>query len=86
MTSFSVKAEQQNYIEPPMVNIPAGEFFMGSDRGREDTQPVRKVSIEPFQMGKYEVTVAEFTKFIDATEYKMPDNCYQYVLGDQRRS
>ncbi|TQV89751.1 formylglycine-generating enzyme family protein [Aliikangiella coralliicola] len=84
VTTFSINAAQPEFIEPPTVSIPAGEFYMGSDRGEKNEQPVRKVSISAFQMGKYEVTVAEFKKFIEATGYKMPDNCYQYVLGGPR--
>lgn len=83
--SLSVEANQSKFIEPPMVSIPAGDFYMGSDRGEKDELPVRKVSVPAFQMGKYEVTVAEFKQFIDATGYKMPDNCYQYVLGGPNR-
>lgn len=80
-SSSNVMAKSTTFIEPPMVSIPAGSFYMGSDRGREDERPVRKVSVPAFQMGKYEVTVAEFKKFIDDTGYEMPNNCYQYVLG-----
>jgi len=81
LSPSTVMAKNSSFIEPPMVAIPAGSFHMGSDRGREDELPVRKVSVPAFQMGKYEVTVAEFTKFIDDTDYEMPNNCYQYVLG-----
>jgi len=77
----TVMANTTPYIEPPMVSIPAGKFYMGSDRGAKDEQPVHKVAVPAFQMGKYEVTVAEFKKFIADTGYEMPANCYQYVLG-----
>ncbi|WP_019029629.1 SUMF1/EgtB/PvdO family nonheme iron enzyme [Colwellia piezophila] len=77
----TVMATNSSFIEPPMVSIPAGSFYMGSDRGQENERPVRKVSVPAFQMGKYEVTVAEFKKFIADTGYEMPNNCYQYVLG-----
>ncbi|WP_057831220.1 formylglycine-generating enzyme family protein [Colwellia sp. TT2012] len=30
------------------------------------------------QMGKYEVTVEEFTRFVNATDYKMSGKCYLY--------
>lgn len=43
-----------------MVAIPGGEFLMGSpkkEKGRrEDEGPQHKVKIEPFWMGKYEIT------------------------------
>ena len=81
LTSTATFAAEFDFIEPPMVSIPAGEFSMGSDRGEENARPIRRVSISAFQMGKYEVTVAEFKKFIKATDYEMPSNCYQHVLG-----
>ena len=47
-----------------MVPIPAGEFLMGSPKteaGRADDEgPQHKVKIEPFWMGKHEVTWEEF--------------------------
>ncbi len=43
-----------------MVEIPAGCFQMGSDRGDPDERPVHKVCISAFQMGKYEVRQKNF--------------------------
>ena len=47
-----------------MVPIPGGEFLMGSPKteaGRADDEgPQHKVKIEPFWMGKHEVTWEEF--------------------------
>lgn len=71
----TVFAGETGFIAPPMVSIPAGVFAMGSDDGGEDEKPVRQVSVPAFQMGKYEVTIAEFSKFIEATGYKMPNQC-----------
>ena len=48
-----------------MVPIPAGEFQMGSNAGA-DEQPVRTVYIDAFYMDKYEVTNAQYKKFLDA--------------------
>jgi formylglycine-generating enzyme required for sulfatase activity len=50
-----------------MVPIPAGEFLLGSpdgEAGREpDEGPQVKVKVEPFFMGKFEVTQAEYELF-----------------------
>jgi formylglycine-generating enzyme required for sulfatase activity len=44
-----------------LVFIPAGEFQMGSENGVSDEKPVHRVVIpEPFWMGKYEVTQAQW--------------------------
>lgn len=79
LASASAFGDETAYIEPPMVSIPAGDFIMGSDQGREDEKPIRKVSVRAFQMGKYEVTIAEFRKFIEATGYKMSNQCMHRI-------
>ena len=51
-----------------MMPIPEGEFVMGSpatEKGRsKDEGPQRKVKIDPFWMGKYEVTWDEYRLFM----------------------
>jgi formylglycine-generating enzyme required for sulfatase activity len=43
------------------ARIPAGEFMMGSADGNADEQPIHRVAItKPFEMGKYEVTQAQW--------------------------
>ena len=49
-----------------MVLIPAGEFQMGSNDGGDDEKPVHSVYVDAFYMDKYEVTNAQFKKFVDA--------------------
>lgn len=63
-----------NVIEPVMQTIPAGSFKMGSAQ-RKNSQPIQKVNIREFSLGKYEVTVKEFRQFVEATNYKVPNNC-----------
>ncbi|MCP4699716.1 MAG: SUMF1/EgtB/PvdO family nonheme iron enzyme [Gammaproteobacteria bacterium] len=72
---------------PEMLWIPAGKFTMGDIQGGGDSneKPVHKVSVERFAMGKYEVTVAEFRRFIRAagyrTEAEKGNGCYVYGKG-----
>ncbi len=49
-----------------MVLIPAGEFNMGyeGEGAYKDTIPVHKVYVDAFYMDKYEVTNAQYKKFI----------------------
>lgn len=68
----------EGYIEPPMKNIPAGSFFMGNDETLT-TQPVKKVALSEFQLGKYSVTVAEFKKFAEATGFSRPSTCNDHI-------
>ncbi len=43
-----------------MVEIPAGEFVMGSDIGSDDEKPVRTVTISAFMIDRNEVTQESF--------------------------
>jgi formylglycine-generating enzyme required for sulfatase activity len=45
-----------------MVQVPAGEFMMGNDRGNPDEAPAHKVKVSAFLMDKFEVTHALFAK------------------------
>ena len=49
-----------------MVLIPAGEFQMGSNDGRDNEKPVHTVYVDAFYMDKYEVTNAQYKAFVDA--------------------
>ncbi len=53
-------------ILPPLVSVAAGAFLMGSDKSRDkeaydDELPQQRVELAAFQIGKYPVTVAEYT-------------------------
>ena len=49
-----------------MVLIPAGEFQMGSNDGRDNEKPVHTVHVDAFYIDKYEVTNAQYKVFVDA--------------------
>ena len=53
-----------------LVRVPAGEFAMGSADGDDDEKPVYTVRLDEYLIGKYEVTVAQFRAFVQATGYK----------------
>lgn len=53
-----------------MVYVPAGLFKMGNDDGYSDETPVHEVYLDAFWIDKYEVTNAQFQKFVEATGYK----------------
>jgi len=56
-----------------MALIPAGSFLMGSADGDDDEKPERQVVLEAFYMDKYEVTVARYQRFLEATGQQAPD-------------
>ena len=61
---------------PVMIAIPAGKFEMGSaknEAGRFDQEgPQHQVSVAAFALGKFDVTVKEFTTFLNETRYQPP--------------
>jgi formylglycine-generating enzyme required for sulfatase activity len=63
------------------VLIPAGDFLMGgSDSDAEsDEQPVHTVYVDTFYIDKYEVTNAQYKKFVDANPQWQKDNIPRYL-------
>jgi formylglycine-generating enzyme required for sulfatase activity len=57
---------------PEMVKIKGGSFKMGSKdpEAKEDEENIHEVHVDEFFIGKFEVTVAQFKSFIDATSYQ----------------
>jgi formylglycine-generating enzyme required for sulfatase activity len=53
-----------------VVEIPAGEFIMGSDMGDGDEQPAHTVTLEAFEIDMFEVSNADFAKFVEETGYQ----------------
>ena len=65
---------------PEMVVVPAGSYQMGSpedEEGRLDNEgPVHEVTFEtPFALGRHEVTVKEFKRFVDETGHSAANAC-----------
>ena len=59
---------------PSMVWIAGGQFAMGSrDSGAEfDERPQHTVKVKPFAMSRYEITIAEYSKFARSSGRKAP--------------
>ena len=55
-----------------LVRIPAGEFWMGQDDGRDEERPARRVWVGEFWLGRYQVTNAEYDAFCRATRRLAP--------------
>jgi formylglycine-generating enzyme len=53
-----------------MVLIQGGTFSMGTNDGLPFEGPVHPVTVRSFWMDRHEVTVADFTRFVDATKYR----------------
>jgi len=59
------------YLLPEFVSIPAGEFWMGSER-YDSEKPVHRVRVEAFAISRYPVTNAQYAIFVQATGQKPP--------------
>src|SRR5262249_55673450 len=58
------------YIVPPVWQVPGGAFLMGSAESdplaQPDEKPCEWVMVEAFAIGRYPVTVAEYTCYLNA--------------------
>jgi formylglycine-generating enzyme required for sulfatase activity len=53
--------------ESPQIHIPGGWFSMGSESGQDVEGPVHRVWVDGFVMAATQVTVGEYTRFLEAT-------------------
>ncbi len=72
---------------PQMVVVPAGSFLMGSPESEEGWHssegPQHQVTIrEPFAVGAYEVTVAEYREFVSAAGRDGGTGCLIFAEGE----
>jgi formylglycine-generating enzyme required for sulfatase activity len=57
-------------VSDVVVEIPAGPFTMGSDKGDPEDAPAHQVDLPAFEIDKFEVTNADFGVFVQATNYQ----------------
>lgn len=69
----SLNRTKGSHKETRMIELPGGEFFMGTDSKigyeADGEGPARKVKVDPFAIGCYAVTNRDFKEFIDQTGY-----------------
>jgi formylglycine-generating enzyme required for sulfatase activity len=66
-------SEPPQVPEPKLIQIKGGCFQMGSpelEKGRGSDEQQHEVCVTDFAMGKYEVTVQEFGRFVTAANYQ----------------
>ena len=59
---------------PRMVALPGGTFRMGSVGGNRAEHPLHDVTVKPFAIGKFEVSIAEYRVFASATGRRVNTN------------
>lgn len=55
---------------PQMIYVQGGSFNMGSNTDDDDAKPAHRVTLRSYYIGKYEISVADFRKFINSTRYQ----------------
>jgi formylglycine-generating enzyme required for sulfatase activity len=68
----SDEIEMAQVLDLSVVMVPAGDFIMGSDSGRYNETPQRSVYLDAFEMDRYEVTNAQYRRYLQATGLKAP--------------
>src|SRR5512136_279818 len=59
-------------LDRSVIRIPAGEFMMGSNSGRSDERPQRSVYLDAFEIDRFEVSNAQYRRFLQATGRAAP--------------
>ncbi len=75
---FSViSVHSQKSFEPELVFVEGGTFQMGSSSGESDEKPVHSVTLSAFNIGKYEVTQAQWKAVMGSNPsyFSGCDNC-----------
>lgn len=67
-----IRGVEAEYIPPPLVAIPGGQYTIGSDGGEEWEKPIRDIELETFDIGQFPVTNAEWACFKSAGGYDDP--------------
>lgn len=61
-------------IKPKMIDIPAGEFIMGSNtiEAQDNERPAHSIHLEAYSIDAYPVTCGQYQQFITAEGYHNP--------------
>lgn len=59
-------------LQPALVSIPEGWFSMGSEVGQDNERPVHRVWVDALQIAAYQVTNADYERFLRATGVQPP--------------
>ncbi len=60
--------------EPDWVTIPAGEFWMGSEKRNDDEKPLHRVFVAEFQIARTPITNYQYQLYVVDTKVKPPND------------
>ncbi len=74
---FEVRARTTSDLDIEMVFVKGGTFTMGSNDGQSNEKPIHQVTLSDFNIGKYEVTQAQWKAVMGSNPsfFKDCDNC-----------
>lgn len=58
------------YLSPPLLRVPAGAHRLGAEDGAPDEAPAHRVELPAFEIGRFEVTNAEYALFLRGGGYE----------------
>lgn len=76
MSSCSLFRSSSPSYAPEMVSIPGGIFTMGDfyEESNSDALPLHQQTVEPFLIGKYEITFEQYDAFALRTRRPLPND------------
>lgn len=74
-----------SFSAPAVVAVPSGWFWMGSEHGPENEQPLHRVWVDAFAIGKYPVTNREYAVFVAASGIAEPPFWREPMFSDPQQ-
>jgi formylglycine-generating enzyme len=74
LTAQSDSKLNKTDLDSGLIYIEPGTFTMGSKKGEADEMPLKKINVNGFYIGKYEVTNQEFVIFLNSMGNNFEDN------------
>ena len=75
MSSAPLPSTRATSVEPRLVRIPEGWFWMGSETGQDNERPVHRVWVDEFRLASCAATNAGYDQFVRATGNPPPLFC-----------
>lgn len=72
MIALATMGQFNRFVYQPLdmqqywVTVPAGEFQMGSENGKDDEKPAHAVYLDAFEIGRFEVTKRQYAQCVKA--------------------
>jgi len=60
--------------EPEWVRIPAGEFWMGSEKGNSREKPTHRLHLPDFQISRVPITNAQYGVYVSSAKVNAPEH------------